>query len=174
MTLLLLASAAWAFEVDIARDRHADTWLFVDGAPMGEVTRKQNAHLSLTDGPHELWFSADAAGLWEVCRGNVTGSTLVTLGSLCTGLQPGDGPLLRTREAAISVRPSGTPVLVSVDGADGAPLPGGGVRISVIRATHSVRITSLDGTTLCAGKIDLGRGGVATVDVGVTSCSGLR
>jgi hypothetical protein len=109
-----------------------------------------------------------------VCRGTVSGATLVTLGSVCTGLQTGDGPMLRARVAAIAVRPSGAPMRVSIDGADGVLLPAGGARISVIRAAHSVRITSSEGAAICAGKVELGRGGVADVAIGVTGCSGLR
>ena len=171
---LVLVRFASAMEIDVVRDRDAVTYLHVDGAPMGEVTRKQNSHLSLSDGTHELWFSADPAGKWEVCRGTVSGSTLVTLGALCTGMQAGDGAMARAREAAIALRPNASTLLVSLDGADGVPLPRGGVRITVIRATHSLRITSPDGATLCAGKVDLGRGGVVEVAAGVTGCMGLR
>jgi hypothetical protein len=120
------------------------TFVWVDGQPIGKVTKKKPVSLNLSPGLHEVWYAGDDQAVVTLCHGLVNvqnGGTATTLyrDRGCDGLSPGwprGRSAFKGSEVAFQIDDA-VDAWVSIDGGPAMAFPNMPFMLNLAPGTHT-------------------------------------
>ncbi len=176
MLWLTVLAAALAGDLQVVKKTGNPAFLWIDGQPSGQLTKRSHRAVALDDRLHEVWVARDAGGTWTICHGtlDVTGGARLTVRGLeCEGFTGGTPPATFHRGGEVRVQWAGMSGTISLDGGPMLPLWYRTLVGNVSPGQHHVQLW-VDGVPRCDGKVDVPEGGVVHVLAQPFGCEGLR